>query len=431
MSQIVEKSLISYDKMKNQVTRELSEFYKIQTNHPISDLPEFSFEKGTTILSFGIPELNEKVLFNVTALMKNHIENVRVHSYGDGFYALQAMNENLFKTDNMLDNLKIELFGLSSNYKINITKKGNLSQEEINLVITVYKSFFKNLKSTPEERLNKIGAEVYYENSDLGWSYIAGYEEVKRKIRESIILPLQNPQLYDSVAKLTRRKFESNKPKAILFEGSPGVGKTTIARIIAGEVKVPLIYVPIESIMSKWYGKSSQNLSEIFDASEELGDSILFFDEIDSLAGSRNQNMFEATRRILSVLLRRLDGISSVSNTITIGATNRKNDLDHALISRFDQTILFPLPNGKERAAIFGNYAKHLKKEELLEIAKHGKGLSGRNIKDICEYTERRWVRRIILKKLKPSVPPAEYYKSSVQAWLSEQTASLEADNAG
>ncbi len=414
-------NFISYDSMREQITRELSQFLKNQTDSEISEIPLISFEKGFSKMSFAIPEISEKILFNITILMKSYLENIRIHSYGDGFYALQAMNNNLFNSENILDNIKVELFGLTSNFKINITKKGNFSQEEINLCIAIYKSFFFYNKIDPADKLKKIGASVYYTSDDYDWSYIAGYEEVKRKIRESIILPLKNPEAYDKIAKLTRRKFESNRPRAILFEGSPGVGKTTIARIIAGEVNAPLIYVPVESIMSKWYGQSSQNLSQIFDACEELGEAILFVDEIDSLAGSRDQNMFEATRRILSVLLRRLDGIDSINNTITIGATNRKNDLDHALISRFDQTIFFPLPNEKERAAIFKNYAIHLKDEELTVIAKASEGLSGRKIKDICEYTERRWVRKLIIKKLDSAPPPVNYYKNSVISWTNEQ----------
>jgi SpoVK/Ycf46/Vps4 family AAA+-type ATPase len=182
----------------------------------------------------------------------------------------------------------------------------------------------------------------YLKASILRLNYIAGYNEVKRKIKESIILPLKNPEIYKSIAHLTRKTYENNLPKAVLFEGPPGVGKTTAAKIIAHESNVPLVYVPVESIMSKWYGESSKNMSEIFDLCEMLGGAIIFLDEIDSLAGSRDNNMFEATRRILSVLLRKLDGINSIEKTIVIGATNRMEDLDRALISRFDQIIQFP-----------------------------------------------------------------------------------------
>jgi SpoVK/Ycf46/Vps4 family AAA+-type ATPase len=194
-----------------------------------------------------------------------------------------------------------------------------------------------------------------------------------------------------------------------------------VARIIAGDVKIPLVYVPIESIMSKWYGQSSQNLSHIFEAADEMGGAIIFLDEIDALAPSRDANMFEATRRVLSVLLRKLDGLDSASTTITIGATNRLADLDHALVSRFDQTIHFPLPNESERAAIFSNYAQHLSSDELNELAALSEGLSGRTIKDVCEFAERRWARMLIVKNLAPSLPEFKYYKHSVKLWTQKE----------
>lgn len=416
-------SAISYDRMKEQIERELLAYLEARKHPEDIALPKISFEKGATQIAFALPFINDGLLVQFIFVIKTHLENIRVHSADNGYFAVQALNKNLFKTENILDNIKIEFIGISANFRTEISKKGGLTQEEINLVIELFKTAYSQIKDDPAIRLRQLGSTIYSDNGDLDWSYIAGYDEVKRKIRESIIMPMANPKIYDSIAKLTRRTFESNRPRAILFEGPPGVGKTTIARIIAGEVNVPLVYVPIESIMSKWYGQSSQNLSQIFDACEDIGGSILFFDEIDSLATSRDQNMFEATRRILSVLLRRLDGMDSVSNTITIGATNRKNDLDNALISRFDQAIHFPLPDEKERAAIFGNYATHLGAEELDILGKSGEMLSGRNIRDICEFAERRWARKVIVKNL-PAAPPAfEYYKYAVRVWMDEHKA--------
>jgi len=417
MSTTVEEQLIPFDRMKEQVEKAV---FAIGGDVDHSAL-KISFEKASTVISFPVPHLHEALLFKFVSLIKSFLENVRIHSFGDGYYAFQALNRSLFKADNILDNIKIEFFGLTTNFRADISKKGNLGQEEVNLVIELYRAAHSGAGDDPISRLKKLGASVFTDNSKMEWSYIAGYEEVKRRIRESIILPLQNPELYDSIAQLTRRSFESNRPRAILFEGSPGVGKTTVARIIAGDVKVPLVYVPIESIMSKWYGQSSQNLSMIFETADEIGGAISFLDEIDALAGSRDQNMFEATRRVLSVLLRKLDGIDSVTSTVTIGATNRKNDLDHALISRFDQTIHFPLPNDKERASIIGNYAKHLSEEELAGLASVSEGLSGRTIKDICESTERRWARTLIVKQLPLSPPEYKYYRHIARQWVEDQ----------
>ncbi len=417
---LTDPNLISHDRMKEQIEKEIVPF--LEHNKLLNDasLPRITFEKGKTHIAFPLPYLNETLIANFITLIKDHLEHIRIHSFGEGYYAFQALNRNLFQTENILDNIKIEFSGISTNFSAEISKKGNMSQEEINLIIEIYKTAYSSMKDDPVTRLLKLGASVYTDTGNLEWSYIAGYEEVKRKIRESIILPLEKPEIYDSISKLTRKTFESNRPRAILFEGSPGVGKTTVARIIAGQVAVPLIYVPIESIMSKWYGQSSQNLSRIFDSSEDMEGSILFLDEIDALAGSRNQNMFEATRRVLSVLLRKLDGIDSVTKTLTIGATNRKKDLDHALISRFDQSIYFPLPNEVERSAIFSNYATHLSEDEVKGLAVLSKDLSGRSIKDICELTERRWARKLIIKKIIASPPPYEYYKHTTKMWMND-----------
>ena len=365
-----------------------------------------------------LPNFTESMLSSLIFIIKSHISHIRIHSYDEGYFAFQALNSNMFNTDNILDNIKIEFFGLSTSSRAEISKKGSLNQEEINLVIELFKYANSAFQEDPTVSLRRLGASVLTNKTDMSWDYIAGYEEVKRNIRESIILPLKNPDIYDSIARETRKVFETNKPRAILFEGPPGVGKTTIARIISGEVNIPLVYVPIESIMSKWYGQSSQNLSGIFEACNQMGGAIIFLDEIDSLVGSRDQNMFEATRRILSVLLRRLDGIDAVENTITIGATNRKEDLDHALISRFDQTILFPLPNTAERSSIYSNYATHLSSEELNVISERSDGFSGRNIKDICEFAERRWARTVVVKKMNPSPPPFDLYKQAIKARL-------------
>lgn len=183
-----------------------------------------------------------------------------------------------------------------------------------------------------------------------------------------------------------------------------------MARIVSCLTMVPMIYVPIESILSKYYGESSQNLAYVFDAAALFPSSLIFLDEIDSLAGSREEGLFEATRKMLSVLLRKLDGFEGKPKTITLGATNRKQDLDPALLSRFDKSIYFPLPNLEERAEILGNYAVHLSLEDRLDISGHLEDLSGRNIKDYCDYTERRWASHLIEKKYEISAPEREVY---------------------
>lgn len=94
------------------------------------------------------------------------------------------------------------------------------------------------------------------------------------------MLALQNPDLYDQIARNTRCRYESNRPRAVLFEGPPGTGKTLTARIIAQQAGIPLIHIPVEAVVSKWYGESEKKMSAIFDACEQLEGAIIFIDEV-------------------------------------------------------------------------------------------------------------------------------------------------------
>jgi len=414
----MQNNSIPFERMKEIVESEISRFNSDSSNG--NDL-KVEFLKGSTKIKFPLQPLTDIMLFDSLEALKSHIEHIRIVSFEKGHYSFQALNSNIFNTENITDNFRVDFFSLINSYA-EVSKKGDLTMEELNAVIAIFKKLNAEFSINPEMRLKSLGASVISGDSTPDWDYIAGYTEAKRKIRESVILPLKNPEIYDSVMKLTRKNPESNMPRAVLFEGPPGVGKTTAARIIAHESSIPLIYVPVESIMSKWYGESSRNMAEIFDMCEIMGGAVIFLDEIDSLAGSRDQNMFEATRRILSVLLRKLDGMDAAEKTVTIGATNRMDDLDPALISRFDQIIRFPYPNAEERAAIFANYARHLAEEECSHLGIKSANLTGRNIKDICEQAERRWVRKIIVKNIETAPPPFDYYRQSLQLWKNSQS---------
>src|SRR6185436_16113262 len=144
-------------------------------------------------------------------------------------------------------------------------------------------------------------------------------------------------------------------------------------------------------------GDSEKRLDAIFDVAGTLGKSVVFLDEIDGFAGSRDKGeMPEYTRRILSVMLRQMQGLVDTSNVVVIGATNRKADLDAALLSRFTRSIYFPLPNEDERSAILAYYARHLAEEERRALARLCEGRSGREIEDGCGTAERIWATELI-----------------------------------
>ncbi|MEM7183506.1 MAG: ATP-binding protein [Spirochaetota bacterium] len=387
-------------------------------------LPEIFPEKDEVKVQFYVEQISRSLLVESIQLLKNYLENIRIHTFESGFYSFQALNENIYDTKELLDNIRFRFINARTENKVEISKKGDYTRNEIFAIIAIFKllreSHTQKLKN-PKQLLQKLGVSVFdpaeakKKGQSVGFEHVAGYEEVKEEIIESITMPLNHPEMYDEVSRLTKKFPGKNRPRAVLFEGEPGVGKTTMARIVSCLAKIPMIYVPIESIMSKYYGESAQNLAQIFDAASLFSSSIIFLDEIDSLAGNRDEGMIEATRKILSVLLRKLDGFEGNPKSLTIGATNRKQDLDRALVSRFDKSIYFPMPNLLERAAILGNYAIHLEDEEKKAISAYLDGMSGRNIKDYCDHVERKWATKILQEKRELEPPPFALYETTAK----------------
>jgi len=401
---------ITHDKFPYHQARDIIEQARLQRGEGLGDQElapiSFSREEDVSKIKF---ELTEGV--DMLSLLSNIVQTIgeaEIANWGDSIH--------ISKRDGLAVWLRPKI--LSDLYRIEFTAKNDLKAQEIEAIINTYELANPTSERSPKPKkvLESLGATIFNPEDAPAWDYLAGYEVTKQQIRETIILPFQYPEIYDQVAQLTRKNYESNRPKAVLFEGPPGTGKTTMARVIAGEVDATLVYVPIESIMTKWYGESERNLATIFTACQELGASLLFLDEIDSLATTREGNIHEATRRVLSVLLRKIDGFNPNEKTILIGATNRKNDLDPALLSRFDISIEFPLPNMDERQAIFRNYAQHLSEEGLIALAEKGNGLSGRDIKNLCERVERSWASGLIIRESGlVEIPPLDNYLACVE----------------
>ncbi|MFP4656892.1 MAG: ATP-binding protein [Candidatus Woesearchaeota archaeon] len=398
-----EKSTIPYHEAKGIIEKNISKYCD---KFGGTEFPELRIEKEKD-------ETNVRYDFSKDA---DPYEIVKIFS---GKIGDLRLNNSLSSVVLSKDDTRIFLHenGYMGN-SINITKKDDFTAQEIDAIVETYiaGNRQKDKVISPEEKLENLGVTIFDSEEGLTWDYIAGYDHVKQEIKDTVILPLKNPEIYETIARGTRKRYESVRPKAVLFEGPPGTGKTTSARIIANEAESSMIYVPVESIMTKWYGESERNLSEIFSSAQDLGDSIIFLDEIDSLATSRERDLHEASRRVLSVLLRKIDGFEPNDNTLLIGATNRKDDLDPALISRFDLNVNFPLPNLEERVGIFQSYAKQLDESELKRLAESSEGVSGRNIKDICEHSERRWASKRIRGLVEDDLPAFDEYIHSLEA---------------
>jgi len=399
VNNILSKKELSFHETKDVVEREINR--RKQELGDERDYPEINFYINNDESSVGFALDNDADLFSIMDLLTRRLGAIKFRSYMHGYYKLSV-------DDLEIDLTNERIFGQPKTVKFSNSK--NFKSEQIEVIVETYMASIPEKvhedKSDPIEELVDLGVRVFQENVSAGWDCLAGYEQAKQLVKETVIFPLEQSQVYDDIARKTRKNFETNRPKAVLFYGPPGTGKTTMARIIAGEVKAGLIYVPVESIMTKWYGESERNLAEIFKQAARLGDSLIFLDEIDSLATSRDNNIHEATRRVLSVLLREIDGFEVGKKTMVIGATNRKDDLDKALLSRFDTQIEFALPDKNERKGIFETYAQHLSQEELGLLADNSEGLSGRDIRKLCESTERSWALVLINKEVESTELP-------------------------
>ncbi|MEM3799109.1 MAG: CDC48 family AAA ATPase [Thermoprotei archaeon] len=206
---------------------------------------------------------------------------------------------------------------------------------------------------------------------------VGGLAKQIQKLRELVELPLLRPELF--------RTFSIRPPKGILLYGPPGTGKTLIARAVANTVKANFYLISGPEIGSKYYGESEKRLRDIFKEAEKTAPSIIFVDEIDSLAPSRDNTSTEVERRIVSQLLTLMDGLSPSDKVVVIGATNRVNAVDPALRrpGRFDREIEIPAPDAPARLEILKVHTRRLplaSDVSLEEIAELTNGFVGADL---------------------------------------------------
>jgi transitional endoplasmic reticulum ATPase len=192
--------------------------------------------------------------------------------------------------------------------------------------------------------------ETVVEVLNISWEDIGGLKGVKRELQETVQYPVEHPEKFE--------KFGMSPSRGVLFCGPPGCGKTLLAKAIANECQANFISIKGPELLTMWFGESEANVRDVFDKARQSAPCVLFFDELDSIAIQRGSGIGDAggaADRVLNQLLTEMDGLSSKKTIFVIGATNRPDIIDPALLrpGRLDQLIYIPLPDETSRLQIF------------------------------------------------------------------------------
>jgi transitional endoplasmic reticulum ATPase len=227
----------------------------------------------------------------------------------------------------------------------------------------------------------------------VSYEDIGGLKNEVQKVREMIELPLRHPEIFDRIG--------IEAPKGVLLHGPPGTGKTLLAKAVANETNANFYSISGPEIMSKFYGESEERLREVFKEAEENAPSIIFIDEIDSIAPKREEVSGDVEKRVVSQLLTLMDGIKSRGKLVIIGATNRPNAIDPALRrpGRFDREIDIGIPDEQGRLDILLIHSRGMPLTEDVNLESIGKvthGFVGADLEALSKEAAMRSLRRIL-----------------------------------
>jgi len=263
--------------------------------------------------------------------------------------------------------------------------------EVLNKLVVTMKDFLDALRFVEPSAMR----EVLVQTPNVKWEDIGGLQEMKQALREAIEWPLKYPDVFEKVG--------VKPPKGILLHGSPGSGKTLLAKAVANESGVNFISVKGPELMSKFVGESEKGVRETFKRAKQTAPCIIFFDEIDALAPRRGSGIADShvSERVISQLLTEMDGLEELHGVVVLAATNRIDLIDPALLraGRFDQILYVPPPDEKARLEIFKIHTKKnplAKNVSLQKLVAETEDCMGSDIEAICREATMLAIRRYI-----------------------------------
>ena len=244
----------------------------------------------------------------------------------------------------------------------------------------IKKSDFKEaLKEIQPSALREVLVQV----PDIKWEDIGGLKNAKQELREAVEWPLKYPESFD--------KFGVTPPKGVLIYGPPGTGKTLLAKAVANESQANFIAVKGPELLSKWVGESEKGVREVFRKARQTAPTVIFFDEIDSIASARSGSSTDSgvTQRVVNQLLTEIDGLEELQDVAVIAATNRVDLMDPALLrpGRFDRHVKVDDPDEKARLEIFKVHTKDMPLADDVDLdylAKNTAKYVGADIEAVC-----------------------------------------------
>ncbi len=224
--------------------------------------------------------------------------------------------------------------------------------------------------------------EIMIQAPNVRWDDVGGLDEAQMKLREGVELPLRSPQSF--------KRMGIRPAKGFLLFGPPGTGKTLLAKAVAREAEANFVATKSSDLLSKWYGESEQQVSRLFERARQVAPTVIFIDEIDSLAPARGGGLGEpaVTERVVNTLLAEMDGLEDMQGVVVMAATNRPNLLDPALLrpGRFDELVYVPVPDVKARRKILGIHTKKMPLAgdvDLDELAENTERFTGADLEDL------------------------------------------------
>lgn len=254
-----------------------------------------------------------------------------------------------------------------------------IPKETLKKMIVTKSDFKEAMKEVQPSALREILVQV----PNVSWDDIGGLEDAKQELREAVEWPLKYPDNF--------RKFGVKPPRGVLVYGPPGTGKTLLAKAVANESDANFIAVKGPELLSKWVGESEKGVREIFKKARQTAPTVIFFDEIDSIASTRTGSSTDSgvTQRVVNQLLTEIDGLEELQDVAVLAATNRVDILDPALTrpGRFDRHVEVGDPDKEARIAIFKVHTKDMPLADdvdLEKLAKETEGYVGADIEAVC-----------------------------------------------